>query len=256
LPIPVLLPRLNTNNAQLYFGTNDLVVTCIGIEGLRMTIKANSMKHPGGEIVSPGRPALVSLNQVHHDNIPMPMPDGASPPFAWTLQPGGATFDPPVQVEYPNMSALPPGAAAFFLTFNHDTERFEIVASGHVTDDGSLVVTDPGAGLTISGWGGNCPPYSVTGDAEGECEDEPTGLAAVGAIAMDPSNPQCSPSTPRFVRSNGGGAPVSTVNHLEISTLVTTQNLDDSDPDNFKLEVKDGTVDSSTSRDHSRSSKL
>jgi hypothetical protein len=130
-----------------------------------MTIKANSMKHPDGEIVSPGRPALLSLNQVHHDDIPMPMPDGAAPPFAWTLQPGGATFDPPVAVEYPNMSGLAPGAAAFFLTFNHDTERFEIVASGHVVADGSKIVTDPGVGLTISGWGGNCPPYTARGGA-------------------------------------------------------------------------------------------
>ncbi|HWN93869.1 MAG TPA: hypothetical protein VNT99_02445, partial [Methylomirabilota bacterium] len=175
LPTPVLLPRLNTNNAKWYYGTNDLVVTCEGIEGLKMTIKANSMKHPGGEIVSPGRPAFVSLDQVHHDDIPMPMPDGASPPFAWTLQPGGATFDPPVQVEYPNMSGLAPGAAAFFLTFNHDTERFEIVASGHVTEDGSKIICDPGAGLTISGWGCNCPPYSVAGKCckapPGDCKE-------------------------------------------------------------------------------------
>lgn len=172
LPAPVLLPRLNTNNAQWYYGTNDLTVTCEGIEGLKMTIKANSMKHPGGQIVNERHPALVSLNQVHHDKIPMPMPDGASPPFAWTLQPGGATFNPdqPVQVEYPNMSGLAPGAAAYFLTFNHDTERFEIVASGHVVEDGSTIVTDPGAGLTISGWGCNCPPYSVTG----ECRRDPT----------------------------------------------------------------------------------
>ena len=48
-----------------------------------------------------------------------------------------------MQVEYPNMSGLAPGAAAFFLTFNHDTERFEIVASGHVVDDGSKIISDP-----------------------------------------------------------------------------------------------------------------
>ncbi|MCI0539394.1 MAG: hypothetical protein L0Z50_29650 [Verrucomicrobiales bacterium] len=166
LPTPVLLPRLNTNNAQWYYGTNDLILTCQGIGGLKMTIKANSMKHPNGQLVDPAHPAFVSLNQVHHDDIPMPMPDGASPPFAWTLQPGGATFEPPVQVEYPNMSGLAPGAAAFFLTFNHDTERFEIVASGHVVDDGSKIISDPGAGLTISGWGCNCPPYSATGSCE------------------------------------------------------------------------------------------
>src|SRR5258706_13308558 len=28
------------------------------------------------------------------------------------------------------------------------------------------MITDPGTGLSIAGWGGNCPPYSVTGDAE------------------------------------------------------------------------------------------
>ena len=56
----------------------------------------------------------------------MPMPDGVAPPFAWTLQPGGSSFDAdkPVRVEYPNMSGLAPGSIAYFLSFNHDTERF------------------------------------------------------------------------------------------------------------------------------------
>lgn len=170
LPKPVLLPRLNPDNTQKYYGTNDLIVTCAGIEGLKMTIKANSMHLVSGELVSPDHPAYVSLNQVHHDQIPMSIPDGASPPFAWTLQPARATFDPPIQVEYPNMSGLPAGTIAYFLSYNHDTERFEIVASGHVDAEGATIHTDPGAGLTISGWGCNCPPYSVTGDCEKQCE--------------------------------------------------------------------------------------
>ena len=66
-------------------GTTDLVLTCEGIAGLKMTIKAGSMRKPDGTLVSPTNTAVVSLNQVHHDQIPMPMPDGASPPFAWTL---------------------------------------------------------------------------------------------------------------------------------------------------------------------------
>ena len=163
LPMPVLLPRLNLNNQRLYYGTNDLVLTCEGMEGLKMTIKAGSMRKPDGTLVTPDNPSFVSLNQVHHDSVPMPIPDGASPPFAWTLQPGGATFDPPVQVEYPNMSGLPAGTVAYFLSYNHDTRRFEIIASGHVREDSATIVTDPGAGLTIAGWGCNCPPYSVSG---------------------------------------------------------------------------------------------
>jgi alpha-tubulin suppressor-like RCC1 family protein len=183
---PVLLPRLNTNNARWYAGTNDLILTCEGIEGLQMTVKAFSMRHPSGDLVTPERPAYVSLNQVHHDEIPMPMPDGASPPFAWTLQPGGATFDPPVQIEYPNMSGLAPGSAAYFLTFNHDTERFEIVGSGHVVDDGSAIISDLGAGLALAGWGSSCPPYPVSGEVS--CTDDPVVLAKVDSLRAELSD--------------------------------------------------------------------
>jgi alpha-tubulin suppressor-like RCC1 family protein len=171
LPTPVLLPRLNPDNAVVYYGTNDLVLTCQDIDGLKFTIQAGSMTDEKGNRVTPQNPVVVSLDQVHHDKVPMPMPDGASPPFAWTFQPAGAHFDPerPVKVEYPNMSGLAPGSIAYFLSFDHATERFAIVASGSVTPDGSTILTDPGSGITISGWGCNCPPYSVTGD----CEIEP-----------------------------------------------------------------------------------
>lgn len=134
-----------------------------GVEGLRMIVKAGSMTRADGSIPSPTDPATLSLNQVHHDNVPMPMPDGVAPPFAWTLQPGGAHFDPPIEIFYPNMTGLAPGQIAYFLSFDHDTGQFEIVASGSVTDDGNEIVSDPGAGLSVAGWGCNCPPYSVTG---------------------------------------------------------------------------------------------
>ena len=197
LPTPVLLPCMNVNNAKTYNGTTDLVLTCEGIAGLKMTIKANSMRKPDGTLVSPTNTALVSLNQVHHDQIPMPMPDGASPPFAWTLQPGGAHFDPPIAIEYPNMSGLPAGAIAYFLSFNHDTERFEIVASGHVTPDASTILSDPGAGLTIAGWGCNCPPYSVTGNCR-KC-DAPNPNRAIGSVgSFTDKNPIVPDDTSRF----------------------------------------------------------
>ena len=176
LPKPVLLPRLNPKNERTYYGTNDLILTCEGMEGLKMTIKAGSMRKVNGSLVTPGNPAVVSLNQVHHDQVPMPIPDGASPPFAWTLQPARATFDPPIQIEYPNMSGLPAGTIAYFLSYNHDTERFEIVASGHVNEDGATIMSDPGAGLTISGWGCSCPPYSATANVD-KCDGEPANAS-------------------------------------------------------------------------------
>jgi hypothetical protein len=187
LPTPVLLPKLNPNNAVVYDGTQDLELTCEGMEGLKMIVKAGSMRRPDGSVPTPSDPAILSLNQVHHDDIPMPMPDGAAPPFAWTLQPGGATFEPPIQIEYPNMSALPPGAIAYFLSFNHDTERFEIIASGHVVDDGSTIVTDPGVGLRLAGWGCNCPPYTVTADCEDGCDESEEEITELPTVDIDAS---------------------------------------------------------------------
>lgn len=172
LPVPVLLPALNTANEVPYSTTEDVELSIEGIEGLRMIVRGGSMRldpqHDGIFVPAPDGTVL-SLNQVHHDDIPMPMPDGAAPPFAWTLQPAGAHFDPPIEIIYPNMSGLPAGSIAYFLSFNHDTGRFEIVASGHVSDDGATIETDPGAGLSVAGWGCNCPPYSVIGSCQ-NCE--------------------------------------------------------------------------------------
>ena len=172
LPTPVLLPELNPNNARVFDNTQDIELTVEGIDGLKMIVKVGSMTRADGSVPSPADPAIITLNQVHHDDVPMPMPDGAAPPFAWTLQPAGATFDPPVQIVYPNMTGLPPGSVTYFLSFNHDTNKFEIVATGHVLDDGSCSVSDPGSGITHAGWGCQCPPYPPTGDCEGDDDDD------------------------------------------------------------------------------------
>ncbi len=166
LPSPVKLPPLDPLNARAYNGTADVTLTVVGIEGLSMTVKAGSVTLADGSVPSPANPTILSLNQVHADDVPMPMPDGAAPPFAWTLQPAGATFDPPVAITYPNMSGLPPGAIAYFLSFDHDTGEFEIIGSGEVTGDGLSIVSDPGVGIATAGWGCNCPPYSITDDCK------------------------------------------------------------------------------------------
>ena len=179
LPTPIILPELDSSNEVIYDGTQDVELTVDGMEGLKMTVLAGSMTRADGSVPSSSDPAILTLNQVHHDDIPMPMPDGVSPPFAWTLQPAGATFDPPIEIEYPNMTGLPAGSVSYFLSFNHDTNRFEIVASGSVSADGSTIISDPGSGLSVAGWGCNCPPYSVTGT----CISCSTSCTDVGSLS-------------------------------------------------------------------------
>ena len=74
----------------------------------------------------------------------------------------------------PNANGFPPGFIVYIISFNHDTNRFEIVASGQVSEDGSAVVSDPGSGISTAGWGGFCPPYPNSGNADNcdfECTD-------------------------------------------------------------------------------------
>jgi hypothetical protein len=200
LAAPAMLPPLDPCNQVIYDGSQDVTLTirmrdpatptcdpqqsgcCIpAIEGLEMLVKAGTtIRRPDGKCVGPDASCsgpddigqmTLALNQVHHDDVPMPMPDGAAPPFAWTLQPGGSTFDIPVQVTYPNMSALPAGSIAYFLSFDHDANKFQVIATGHVSGDGASIITDPNAGITKAGWGCNCPPYSVTGKCCTGCGD-------------------------------------------------------------------------------------
>ncbi|MCB1058530.1 MAG: PKD domain-containing protein, partial [Acidobacteria bacterium] len=177
---PIRLPFLAPENERVYDGTQDVELTVDGIEGLRVTILAGSMTLADGTVPSPAEPVTVSLNQVHHDDIPMPIGNGAAPPFAWTLQPAGAHFDPPALVEYPNLAGLSPGAASYLLSFDHDTHRFEIIGSGSVSADGSTVVSDFGVGITKAGWGGICPPYPVTGDVS-RCDPQGNGCGPSGS---------------------------------------------------------------------------
>jgi hypothetical protein len=221
LPMPILLPPLNPNNAVSFDNTQDVELTVEGIDGLKMIVKAGSMTRQDGTVPSAGDPAILSLNPVHHDDVPMPMPDGAAPQFAWTLQPGGATFDPPIEIQYPNMSGLPPGAIAYFLSFNHDTGKFEIIAPGSVCEDGSTIISDPGTGLTLAGWGCNCPPYAVTEDCK-KCNVKVSGpdvacidqtvtytAAAVGAGTIT-------------WKATGGGATPSTGTGTSFTTKFTS----------------------------------
>lgn len=185
LPTPALLPWLNPDNGVIFDNTCGVELTVDGIEGLKMIVASGSMTRADGTIPSPDDPATLSINQVDVDEIPMPMPDGAAPPFAWTLQPGGATFDPPIRIVYPNMAALAPGSLAYFLSFNHDTNRFEVVATGRVNEEGSLIESDPGVGIATAGWGGICPPYPITGDVEKDCPDDMPDCEDCPEIAID-----------------------------------------------------------------------
>jgi len=144
----VLLPFLDRDNGRWVGGEEDVTLEMAGVAGFAVKVFAHSTLRPDGT----RGPVWMSSSQVKHDRVPMSPPQGSTPLLVGTLQPAGIRFDPPAQVIYPNLEGLPPGEVADVFSFEHSLGQFVNVGPGTVSEDGSVVVSDPGFGLLESGW--------------------------------------------------------------------------------------------------------
>ena len=104
------------------------------------------------------RVGTLVVSPVTADKLPMAPPAGGAQ-FgvpAWTIQPAGTRFDPPIEVTLPNASSQPPGDNLPIVQWDHDLGQYTAMGRATVSEDGSVLVTDSGSGLTKAGWGGLC----------------------------------------------------------------------------------------------------
>lgn len=154
---PILLPALDTEGSKIVGGNQDVTLTMKGVEGVQLTVFANSATFLDGS-----RTGRLTISQVHLDKVPMAPPDGTifmAP--TWTIQPHGVHFDPPAQITIPN-NGLPPGRLVDIYQFDHALNQFISVGKGTVSKDGATITSDPGFGITAAGWGGGAPPPPPT----------------------------------------------------------------------------------------------
>jgi methionine-rich copper-binding protein CopC len=155
LPHPIYLPPLLMSEAKIVGGNQDVSLKIPGFEGFEMIVKANSVTFPDGSRQGP-----LVVSPVHIDRLPM-VPPGGSATFmapAWTIQPTGTRFDPPIEVRIPNSRNMKPGEVSEIYQWDHDLATFVPMGRATVSEDGALLVTDAGYGVTKAGWGGNPPP--------------------------------------------------------------------------------------------------
>ncbi len=114
------------------------------------------------------RGGMVGIAPVNPERLPGELPEGLQFPIVITVQTDGATnFDQPVPVCFPNLpdpvtgEVLPPGAKSALWSFNHDTGEFEIAGPMTVSEDGTLICTDPGVGIRAPGWHGTRPGVAI-----------------------------------------------------------------------------------------------
>ena len=163
LGMPIFLLPLDLENGIFVDETTGGVLTLPQVPGFSLTVEPGSVTFPGG-----GKSGLVSVTVVHADKVPMEPNFGQQPRFIVTIQPSGAQFDPPAPLTIPNVDGLSPGEVTEIYSFDHDLGLFVTVGTGSVSEDGTVIESDPGVGIIEGGWhsGGNPP---ATGDACGGC---------------------------------------------------------------------------------------
>ncbi len=145
---PIYLPSIDVNDAQTVGGDDAVTLTMAGVPGVAFTVAPHSVTFPDGTTVG-----KLSLSQVKADQVPMEPVNNSGPDLIWTLQPAGTRFSVPVQVTLPNTQGLAPGTVEEFYQYDHDLEQFVSAGTAHVSADGSVMVSDPGFGISKAGWG-------------------------------------------------------------------------------------------------------
>lgn len=155
LPHALYLPPINMAEAKIVGGDEDVSLAIPGMDGFEMIVKAHSVTFPDGTHSGP-----MVVSRVNGDRLPMAPPGGFGTfgAVAWTLQPSGTRFDPPVEVRLPNAAGLARGASLPIVQWDHDLRVFLPMGRGTVSEDGARIQTDPGTGITKAGWGGGPPP--------------------------------------------------------------------------------------------------
>ena len=144
--LPIYLPRLDTSTRCACRRPTGGTLTLPQVPGFALKIAPGSATFPGG-----ARSGCVTVTPVNGDKVPMSPGFGQQPRFVVTIQPVGTMFNPPAQLTLPNVDGLAPRQVTEMYSYDHDLAAFVAIGTGTVSEDGSLIVSDPGVGVIKAG---------------------------------------------------------------------------------------------------------
>lgn len=164
---PIYLLPLDIEGGLFVSATEGGALALPELPGFALEVEPGSVTFPDG-----GQSGVVSVTVVHNDKVPMVPNFGQQPRLVFSIQPGGAIFDPPAHLTLPNVDGLEPGAVTELYSFDHHLGSFVGIGPGTVSEDGLRVVSNPGVGVIEAGWhcGGN-PTESGTPHDCPECQE-------------------------------------------------------------------------------------
>jgi streptogramin lyase len=115
---------------------------------LKVTFAPNAATDNNGKAAT-----QAAIIPVPPNRLPAPLPPGQNPKLVISIQALGATrFDVPAPITYPNIEGLKPGQQALIWSFNHEAARWDVIGTGTVSADGTVITSDPGVGIKAPGW--------------------------------------------------------------------------------------------------------
>jgi hypothetical protein len=200
---PIYLPVLDNINKLCVDETHGGTLTLPTSPGFSLKVVAGSATFPGGS-----RTGCVSVSPVNGDKIPMTPGFGQQPRYIVTIQPVGTMFNPPAAITLPNVDGLAPRAKTEMYSYDHDLSMFVAIGTATVSDDGSIIASDPGVGVLKAGWhcGGDPNASGHVADC-GECNICKGDHCEPDPNKTDPSHPlACNGKAPNTKLSFNGGA--------------------------------------------------
>lgn len=178
---------------------------------------STTVTFPPGSAVDPqGNPATqAAIIPVPADRLPAPLPPHMNHQLDIAIMaPGATNFDTPASACFPNLpdpdsgEPLAPGAKSALISFNHDTGNWEVVGSMTVSEDGTVVCTDPGVGILAPGWHGTQNGSPVNGGSpQGGCPSGGGGPTAnVTIVEPGASHITMVPGSEGYFRAQGSPA--------------------------------------------------
>ncbi|MEP7012842.1 MAG: DNRLRE domain-containing protein [Acidobacteriota bacterium] len=174
---PMRLPQIDDAGKKRVGGDQDVTIPIHGVAGAMLTVFAHSVTFPDGS-----HEGDVAFTQVPAQKVPMVAPQNAGFMLAWTIQPAGVHFDPPARVSIPNFGVPggggnPPGLTGEIFSFDHDLGEFVSAGTASITEDGMMMMSNPGMGISKTGWGGcpHPPAPPAQGCGPGSCTVCPAG---------------------------------------------------------------------------------
>jgi hypothetical protein len=217
--LPIYLPALDPTNRLCVSETLGGTLTLPSVPGFAFTVAPGAATFPGG-----ARTGCLTVTPVHGDKVPMVPGFGQQPRFVVTVQPVGTHFNPPAQISFPNVDGLQPREVTEMYSYDHDLSTFISIGTGSVSDDGSVLRSDPGVGVMKAGWhcGGNPNPTGAAATCP-ECKKCQGGNCVPKAGPCDDKD-QCTEND-QCVNGACKGTPVDLGGIINDSTFGAEVNL-------------------------------